>query len=126
MSYSSDKLEQGLKYGNETDSTTENKTQAQELDGSKTNNPAPSRLNRASEMPECIRHMSVEEREQAELKLRQKIDLRLMPMIILMYIMNYLDRNNIAAAKLAGILTDLHLKGVEFQVGPSVHRKNES
>jgi hypothetical protein len=30
--------------------------------------------------------------------------------------MNYLDRNNIAAAKLAGILTDLKLVGVQFQV----------
>ena len=30
--------------------------------------------------------------------------------------MNYLDRNNIAAAKLAGIVPDLKLHGVQFQV----------
>jgi len=41
-------------------------------------------------------------------------------MIVLMYIMNYLDRNNIAAAKLAGILTDLNLKGVEFNTSVSI------
>ncbi len=84
------------------------------------------------ETPEWIRNLSPQERLEIESKLKRKIDLRLMPMIILMYIMNYLDRvsqgsemrlalthtsqNNIAAAKLAGILTDLNLKGVEFQV----------
>lgn len=36
--------------------------------------------------------MTPEERQAAESKLKAKIDLRLLPMIILMYIMNYLDR----------------------------------
>jgi hypothetical protein len=42
--------------------------------------------------PEFIRNMTPEERHSAESRLKAKIDLRLMPMIILMYIMNYLDR----------------------------------
>lgn len=53
--------------------------------------------------PELIRDLSAEERQHLELALTRKIDRRLLPMIILMYIMNYLDRNNIAAARLAGL-----------------------
>ncbi|EHL00405.1 putative Uncharacterized transporter [Glarea lozoyensis 74030] len=70
---------------------------------------------RVFEAPEFIRNMTAEQRLDVENRLRRKIDIRLMPMIVIMYIMNYLDRNNIAAAKLAGIVTDLHLKGDEFQ-----------
>jgi len=47
---------------------------------------------RRFEAPEFIRNWTPEERHAAEKKLKAKIDLRLMPMIILMYIMNYLDR----------------------------------
>ncbi|PMD44405.1 MFS general substrate transporter [Hyaloscypha variabilis F] len=75
---------------------------------------------RRFEAPEFIRNWTPEERHAAEKKLKAKIDLRLMPMIILMYIMNYLDRNNIAAAKLAGIVTDLDLKGSEFNTAVSI------
>ena len=53
--------------------------------------------------PELVMKLSPDERAHAELALTKKIDLRLLPMIILMYIMNYLDRNNIAAARLAGL-----------------------
>ena len=44
------------------------------------------------EPPEFLRNMSLEEREHLETKLKRKIDLRLMPGIILMYILNYIDR----------------------------------
>ncbi|EPE27776.1 MFS general substrate transporter [Glarea lozoyensis ATCC 20868] len=75
---------------------------------------------RVFEAPEFIRNMTAEQRLDVENRLRRKIDIRLMPMIVIMYIMNYLDRNNIAAAKLAGIVTDLHLKGDEFQTSVSI------
>lgn len=42
------------------------------------------------EAPEWIRNLTPEQRAEAENKLVRKIDLRLLPMIILMYIMNYL------------------------------------
>lgn len=48
------------------------------------------------EAPELVRAMSPEQRAHAEKKLVRKIDFRLMPMLILMYIMNYLDRNNVS------------------------------
>ncbi|KAH8685760.1 major facilitator superfamily domain-containing protein [Tricladium varicosporioides] len=75
---------------------------------------------RVFEAPESVRNMTPEQRLETENRLRRKIDIRLMPMIVIMYIMNYLDRNNIAAAKLAGILEDLHLKGPEFQTSVSI------
>lgn len=42
--------------------------------------------------PEFIRNLSPEERERLEKKLKRKIDIRLLPAIIIMYIMNYIDR----------------------------------
>lgn len=42
--------------------------------------------------PEILRAMSGEERMALEKKLRRKIDLRILPMIIVMYILNYIDR----------------------------------
>lgn len=69
-----------------------------------------------SRAPASVQNLSTEQRVRVEKALVRKVDIRLLPMIVLMYIMNYLDRNNIAAAKLAGLLTDLELKGTEFQV----------
>lgn len=37
------------------------------------------------EAPELVRDLSAEERTRLEIKLRRKIDLRLMPMVIIMY-----------------------------------------
>lgn len=41
-------------------------------------------------------------------------------MVVIMYILNYLDRNNIAAAKLAGLLTDLNLSSSQFNTSVSI------
>ncbi|KAL7622771.1 hypothetical protein AAE478_006450 [Parahypoxylon ruwenzoriense] len=72
--------------------------------------------------PEIIARMTSAQRVELELQLRKKIDLRLLPMIILMYILNYIDRNNIAAAKLAGLPEDLNLdpNASEFQTAVSI------
>lgn len=67
-------------------------------------------------VPPLVAAMSQEQRVAAETKLRKKIDLRLMPMVIIMYIMNYLDRNNIAAVRLAGLQDELNLSSVQYQV----------
>jgi hypothetical protein len=70
--------------------------------------------------PSLLINLSDEERQKLELRLRRKIDLRLLPMIVIMYILNYLDRNNIAAAKLAGLEKDLNLTGDQFQTSVSI------
>ena len=63
----------------------------------------PSTTRTKREPPELVKNLSTEERQHLETALVRKIDFRLLPMIIIMYIMNYLDRNNIAAARLAGL-----------------------
>ncbi|KIW04982.1 uncharacterized protein PV09_04144 [Verruconis gallopava] len=54
------------------------------------------------EPPDLVKAMSQEERIAFEKHLVRKIDIRLLPAVVIMYIMNYLDRNNIAAARIAG------------------------
>lgn len=68
------------------------------------------------EVPPLVAAMSQEHRFELETKLRRKIDTRLLPMVILMYIMNYLDRNNIAAVRLAGLQDELNLSSTQYQV----------
>ncbi|KAI9690232.1 MAG: hypothetical protein M1822_009193 [Bathelium mastoideum] len=75
---------------------------------------------RELEAPPLVRNLSQEERAHLERKLVRKIDFRLLPMMILMYIMNYLDRNNLPSAKLAGLVTDLKLKGDQFNTAVSI------
>ncbi|KAF1976241.1 pantothenate transporter liz1 [Bimuria novae-zelandiae CBS 107.79] len=72
------------------------------------------------EPPPLVAAMSLEQRREAEAKMRKKIDIRLLPMIILMYIMNYLDRNNIAAVRLAGLQDELQLTSTQYQTIVSI------
>ncbi|KAL1877880.1 hypothetical protein Daus18300_002233 [Diaporthe australafricana] len=81
---------------------------------------AGSGVRRGLQPPEFLLHMSMEQRQELETKLMRKIDLRLMPAIILMYILNYIDRNNIAAAKLAGLEEDLGLSSTEYETAVSI------
>lgn len=48
------------------------------------------------EAPPMVRDLSLEERQRLEKNLVRKIDFRLLPAVIIMYIMNYLDRVSIA------------------------------
>lgn len=65
--------------------------------------------------PPYVKSLSSKERECVERALVRKIDVRLIPPVILMYILNYLDRNNIASARLAGLEEDLGLQGTQYQ-----------
>ena len=58
--------------------------------------------------------------EQLDKKTTRKIDLRLMPMLIFIYILNYIDRNNIASARLGGLEEDLGLVGNQYEIIISV------
>jgi len=95
MAAEHDSLEKGLASG-ENGSGSEGKGRSQQIDDiEKHPNAAPAVVGdskRALEAPEFLRHMTLEERLAVETRLMRKIDARLMPMIILMYIMNYLDR----------------------------------
>lgn len=55
----------------------------------------------------------IPDRQRVEQNLLRKVDLR-MSILVLIYILNYIDRNNAAAARLRGFEDDLHLEGQQF------------
>lgn len=57
---------------------------------------------------------------QEERRLLRRIDWRLIPVIILLFILNFLDRVNFAVARLQGLEEDLGLSDVEYQTGISI------
>jgi hypothetical protein len=75
----------------------------------------------AHELPN-IRYatFTTEEYDKAGRSAVWKLDRVIMPCLAVMYILNNLDRNNIAAAKLAGIEEDLHLSAKEYQTCVSI------
>ncbi|QPC70605.1 hypothetical protein HYE68_001357 [Fusarium pseudograminearum] len=46
----------------------------------------------------------------------RKVDMRLIPMLVLLYLIAYLDKTNIGNAKIEGMTVDLHLKGIEYNI----------
>lgn len=66
-----------------------------------------------------LRQLSPEELV-AEKKLKKKIDSLIMPVVVTVYLMNYIDRNNYAAARLQGLEEDLGLVGDQYQTGLSI------
>ncbi|KIW69081.1 hypothetical protein PV04_04979 [Phialophora macrospora] len=57
---------------------------------------------------------------QKEKKLVRKLDMTLMPTVWVLYLFNYLDRNNIAQARLNSFEDDLKLTGNNFNVAVSI------
>jgi hypothetical protein len=49
-----------------------------------------------------------------EKKVRRKMDLRLLPMLALLYLLSFLDRGNIGNAKIEGLADDLHMTGPQY------------
>lgn len=56
----------------------------------------------------------IDEAREIERKLKLKLDLRLFPSLMIMYIMNYVDRNALPIAKLAGIQDELGLSSTQY------------
>ncbi|RDB15711.1 High-affinity nicotinic acid transporter [Hypsizygus marmoreus] len=51
-----------------------------------------------------------------EKKLWRKIDLKLMPILALLYMLSFIDRGNIGNAKLQGLTTELNLTGNQYNI----------
>ncbi|KAH8432857.1 uncharacterized protein LDX57_010487 [Aspergillus melleus] len=66
-------------------------------------------------MPDILRVLTPEEYKKTGFRATLKMDVMIFPCLMLMYILNYLDRNNIGAAKHANITEDLHLSSTEYQ-----------
>lgn len=61
----------------------------------------------------AVKTMSPERRQEVEKKMKRKLDARC-SLFVLIYIMNYLDRNNIAAARLGGLQEDLNIDNTQY------------
>ncbi|GMF81429.1 unnamed protein product [Aspergillus oryzae] len=59
-------------------------------------------------------------RSKVEKELLRKIDARILPLIVVIYLFNYLDRNSITQARLYGLQEDTGLKGAEYQTAISI------
>ncbi|KAH8683850.1 major facilitator superfamily domain-containing protein [Ilyonectria robusta] len=73
---------------------------------------------RASESP--FGHHESPEWKAAERRVVRKLDMTLMPMVWILYMFNYLDRNNIAQARLDDFESDVGLAGNQFNVAVSI------
>ncbi|KAH6689464.1 major facilitator superfamily domain-containing protein [Plectosphaerella plurivora] len=73
-----------------------------------------------SRMPESLRGLSSEEIAALNKKLVRRIDTIILPIIMILYILNYIDRQNLAAAKLQGIMEDLNMDEKQFATAISI------
>ncbi|EPQ55025.1 MFS general substrate transporter [Gloeophyllum trabeum ATCC 11539] len=59
--------------------------------------------------------LSDEERRAAEVRIKRALDMRLMPTMIVIFILNYIDRIGITSARLKGLEQDLHLTDLQYE-----------
>ncbi|KEY74064.1 hypothetical protein S7711_02654 [Stachybotrys chartarum IBT 7711] len=71
-------------------------------------------------MPPALAAMSTEDYDRLGKKATLKMDMVIMPILVIMYVLNYLDRQNIASARLANIEEDLNLSPVQYQTAVSI------
>ncbi|VUC25970.1 unnamed protein product [Clonostachys rosea] len=64
--------------------------------------------------------MGSEEFLAAEKSLKRKLDMRLLASVWLIFVLNYLDRNNIAAAKVAGLADSLKLTAAQYATAVAI------
>lgn len=74
----------------------------------------------AAPMPQSLAALSPEELQKVGKRATFKMDIWIMPILVVMFILNYLDRQNIASARLAGLEEDLGLSPVQYQTSVSI------
>ncbi|KAK4945976.1 hypothetical protein LTR10_014778 [Elasticomyces elasticus] len=73
-----------------------------------------------AELPDVLRHLSPEQRTTLEKKLVRKIDFRTLPILIILFLLNILDRNAIANARLGGLEDTLQINDKQYQTAVMV------
>ncbi|KAI9929534.1 hypothetical protein ASPWEDRAFT_51911 [Aspergillus wentii DTO 134E9] len=53
-------------------------------------------------------------------QLLRKVDFHLLPFLIVMYLLNFLDRNNLSQARLGSLEEDLGMKGTDYNLATSI------
>jgi MFS family permease len=71
-------------------------------------------------LPQSVDPETLEIDHVAELKLVRKLDLHIVPMVMLAYLLCFLDRVNIGNARLYGLEKDLGLHGMQYQTAVSL------
>jgi hypothetical protein len=71
-------------------------------------------------IPEILRHYTPGELVALERKLVRKIDFRALPILIVLFLLNVLDRNAIANARLGGLEASLGIDDVQYQTAVMV------
>lgn len=71
-------------------------------------------------LPEKLASLSPEELQRLAKWATFKMDVALMPMLVIMSVLNFLDRQNLASARLAGLEEDLNLNEVQYQTAVSI------
>ncbi|KAF9880162.1 allantoate permease [Colletotrichum karsti] len=75
---------------------------------------------KALTLMDTYRSYSPEFSKETEKRLVRKIDGHLLPLIVTIYLFNYLDRNSITQARLYGLQEDTHVKGATYQTAISI------
>ncbi|GME48319.1 putative transporter [Neofusicoccum parvum] len=65
-------------------------------------------------LPDSLAHLEQDELSRLEGSLVRRLDCTLMPAIVLLFLLNIIDRNNIASAKLVGITETLNLTNNQY------------
>lgn len=71
-------------------------------------------------MPESLRTLSDDDFNALNKRVVRKVDLFVLPTIGILYILNYVDRQNLSAAKLQGIMEDLNMSTEQFATAISI------
>ncbi|CAG8108327.1 unnamed protein product [Penicillium olsonii] len=58
--------------------------------------------------------------DEAKKKVIKKVDMRLVPMFVLLYLVAYIDKTNIGNAKIEGLLPSLNMSGLQYNIALSI------
>ncbi|KAF4412916.1 putative transporter [Colletotrichum fructicola] len=89
-------------------------------------NPAPNALKPSASNPtpeEWAQHFTSQDEawhKDYDKKLLVKVDRRLMPTLVMMYLLNFLDRSNLAQARQGTLEADLGMSGTDFNLATSI------
>ncbi|SPO01722.1 related to nicotinamide mononucleotide permease [Cephalotrichum gorgonifer] len=70
--------------------------------------------------PDSIRDLTEEELQDLKKRIVRKMDMVIMPIMGILYLLNYVDRSALAATKLYGIMDDLNMDTTQFATAISI------
>ncbi|KAK6212793.1 hypothetical protein LQW54_004882 [Pestalotiopsis sp. IQ-011] len=65
-------------------------------------------------LPDEIAHLTQDDRKRLERRLTRRLDVTMMPVVFILFLLNILDRNNIASAKIVGLTDTLGMTNEQY------------